>query len=791
MATATISLNPPTRNPGGTLYRYLAREMVFPTIFTLAGLTLVVLTKDLLGFSDLVINRGFGAGVVASIAFYKTVPLASQMLPFATLVGSLVGLGRLGADRELLVLEACGLSGQRLLPPVLLFALVVTGIGLTLSLVGAPWANRARDAAFAEIARQNPTATVRAGVVQRFGDWRLEAREVSSRGDRMRSVLLLVPEVGETIFAEKGLLITSEGKTEIELENGVVLLDPSDKPRQLRFEKLRTQLPIGDDPLLAEQSDALGGAHLAQLTALARGPREPGSESQQAALELHRRFSLPLATLIFGFLVVPLFLSRAHFSRAGGGILGVAVIVFYYGLVQAGNGLIQAQVLIAEWGVWLPNLLLLVVALLLALRLSRMSAFGRHSDRPLSFGLRFSPLYRGLQHRLGSWLRRTRKVDPAESRASRGSIYGHRWSLQRYIAGRFLQMLLMCFSVLLVAYLLVDVLERLQWFARYNATGGEVVRFYAVRIPLLASRVIPMALLVSTALTVGLLAVQGELMGMRSCGIPAPRALLPVLMLCGLIAPAYFLLNNEVVPRTNAMADYLKTTEIKENQQEWVSLREPGVHARKTLWHRVAHRLYEAERMDPLFGIARHITIYEIAADGLPVVRTDARTARHIGGGVWRLRDPRRLEIGSDALRSVPSPLFAELGEELPAQVDTMHLSLGELANEIREVEASGYDATPYRVDYFVKLAAPIACLVLPALALFFAVGGPPYPNSALTLMLSAAVAVSYVLLTGVGASLGYGGALPPIVAGLAPTGLFAALAAYLGLRLRGFGQSF
>ena len=31
------------------------------------------------------------------------------------------------------------------------------------------------------------------------------------------------------------------------------------------------------------------------------------------------------------------------------------------------------------------------------------------------------------------------------------------------------------------------------------------------------------------------------------------------------------------------------------------------------------------------------------------------------------------------------------------------------LADEIREVEASGYDATPYRVDYFVKLAAPIA----------------------------------------------------------------------------------
>ena len=65
----------------------------------LVGFTVVVLTKDLLGFSELVINRGIGADVVAGIAFYKALPIAAQMFPFATLVGCLVALGRLGADR--------------------------------------------------------------------------------------------------------------------------------------------------------------------------------------------------------------------------------------------------------------------------------------------------------------------------------------------------------------------------------------------------------------------------------------------------------------------------------------------------------------------------------------------------------------------------------------------------------------------------------------------------------------------------------------------------------------------
>ena len=104
--------------------------------------------------------------------------------------------------------------------------------------------------------------------------------------------------------------------------------------------------------------------------------------------------------------------------------------------------------------------------------------------------------------------------------------------------------------------------------AEHEATAGEVLRFYGARIWLLASRAVPMALLVATSLTVSLLAADGELIGMRACGIPAPRALLPVLVLAAMIAPLYFLLNNVVVPRTNALADELKRTEIKDRKFE-------------------------------------------------------------------------------------------------------------------------------------------------------------------------------------------------------------------------------
>ena len=110
------------RRLGRVLHRYFAREMAIPMIFSLVGLTLVVLTQDLLGYTDLVINRGLGVGAVALMAFYQAVALVARTLPFAVLLGGLIALGRLGADRDLLAIEASGVSEQALVWPVMGFA---------------------------------------------------------------------------------------------------------------------------------------------------------------------------------------------------------------------------------------------------------------------------------------------------------------------------------------------------------------------------------------------------------------------------------------------------------------------------------------------------------------------------------------------------------------------------------------------------------------------------------------------------------------------------------------------
>jgi len=338
---------------------------------------------------------------------------------------------------------------------------------------------------------------------------------------------------------------------------------------------------------------------------------------------------------------------------------------------------------------------------------------------------------------------------------------------------------MLSFAILLVAYLLIDIMERLSWFSRYHATGLEVLHFYSARVVLLASRVIPMSLLVATALTVSLLAVEGELIGMRACGIPAPSALLPVLFISAMVVPADAILNNVLVPRANALADELKRSEIKGGYG-----RQQEERRRNAVWYRLGSKILEAERFDPDRGSAWGLSIYEIGEDRLPVTRIDASAARHIGNGWWLLTDPVRIDVSDGRARTMPAPNFANLGEELPAEVDTMHLSVGDLIGLIEEAENDNVDSRSLRVDYHVKLAQPLACIVLPALLLFFAVGGPPFPGPAQTLLLSVVVGIGYILLTGVSRSLGYGGAMPPAIGGWGPVAIFLAVAAFFGLRL-------
>ena len=740
----------------------------------------MLLAQDLVGLSDLIINRGSGASAVIQIIFHTFLPLATLTLPFAFLIGTLLGLGRLKADCEVLVIEAMGISGRTLLWPVSLIAIVMTIFAFLLTLEIAPYAARSRSQLFQQLVQDNPGVILRPGIVHEFGGSKIVVREISARGDQLRGVLLWMEEdgqtnlIGNTIFAEQATLTPQHNASAtLTLLDGVALIPPQQGGGETRFNRFSTTLEgyaIAKD----DSEDRLARASLASLARLAADPGPSPRLALQAHTEFHRRFASPAACLVFGLLAVALVLQNRQLSRATSGIAGLFVTIAYYGLVQLGEGLAQAQILGVGVSAWLPNITIGSFALLLLYQgeLKAKTAW--------SIGRLTRPAFRPVQRlRFQRALLRARGVVAHYFFEPVWRLCARRYLLSRYIARQYLQMLGVAFGLLLVGYFLVDILRRFQQLARYQAESMEVVRFYAARLPLLASRILPMALLLATALTVSLLSAQRELIAVRACGIAASRALAPIFLIAALITPAYFLFNEIVVPQTNALADHLKETQIKDRGAGAQRLE-------KAIWYRAGTHAYQATQLDPTLGKAQDLSIYELGTNGLPVSRTDARSASYVGQGMWELVDPVRVEISEQGLRTTPAEPLTQLGTTpRKKKVDTKSWNVQRLTQEIREAEAAGYQATAYRVDLHAKLALPLTCLLFPAVVLFFAVHGPPFPGPAPTFFASIILGVSYIVLSDVFISLGYGGFLPPSLAGWSVSGLLSILAVGFALRLK------
>jgi lipopolysaccharide export LptBFGC system permease protein LptF len=253
------------------------------------------------------------------------------------------------------------------------------------------------------------------------------------------------------------------------------------------------------------------------------------------------------------------------------------VIVIYYGLLQLGDGLIQASVVSVGWGVWLPNTVVGLLAVVFLWRDNLSLRGGAAANRQQA------PVRQAQGQRL-RFLRVQRHV------------------LRRYVTRSYVQMLSYHLPLLLTGYLLVDILERLEWFARYHADTLKALQFYCLRLPLLTSRIVPMSFLLATTLTVSTLSAHRELIGMRTCGVSVVRALVPILLIAGLVAPAYFLLNEVVAPKTNALAEQFKKKKIKNRIENTGPLSH-------MIWYRAGSHVYQADQLDSQLA-NKEISIY-------------------------------------------------------------------------------------------------------------------------------------------------------------------------------------
>jgi lipopolysaccharide export system permease protein len=346
--------------------------------------------------------------------------------------------------------------------------------------------------------------------------------------------------------------------------------------------------------------------------------------------------------------------------------------------------------------------------------------------------------------------------------------------MDRFIAGQFFGPFTVCLAAFTAAYLLGDMFDRFDDLIRYGGLGLLGLEYFALKLPLIVSQVLPVACLAGVLLGFALLNRSGEVLACQQLGISRLGMAMPVLIVATLISGFDFLISETVVPAATREAKYIYAVELKKHQLK-------AVFANRRIWVRVRDGFISVDSYDQKNSQLAGITHYQLDDSfGL-------KDLQHAAGAKWNGRG--WVESGLNSFQIAQGGAVTKIGAThmqlglTPAdfgllRFDPEEFSLWELDRYIADLRSKGLDPGGYVVDRDLKYAMPLACLIMAALGM--ALSLDPLPrNLSLGRSFGLAIVIGFAYWTALGitSALGRSGLLPAVIAAWIPNFMFAMIA--------------
>ncbi len=779
-----------------TVDRYVIREVVPPFLLALLIFTFILELPPIMDELEHLVAKGVPWQTAGQIILLLTPQALGLTIPMALLVGLLIALGRMSADRESVALLACGVSPYRLLRPVLVLAGVATAATLYVMIEAIPDSNQQYRKIVFDILTKKVESDIRPRVFsQEFPNWVLYPRDEAEPGQAGWKDVLVAntskPEALELFLARRAQMVLDPAKRTVDL----VLTDGTQytagKPGETQIFRFLAHHVIGLDPdTVFPPLDLPRGVTektIAQLEEAIREKQAQGVSTHNEVMAIHAKFSIPAACLVFAVIALALGLTVARDGKLGGFVLGIGVIFAYYITMFMAESLAKGHKIPAEIARWVPNLLLGpfgVAALIWR---------AGHADGRLPFRLRV-PL-----PSLPAWIRRRTGAAPhATPKPATGAAPGRRGVvlviriprlhlplpglIDRYISRIYLRVAGLSFLALLGLFYISTFIDKSERIFKGQATIGMVGQLLLLSTPQFVYYVIPIATLLSALVTFGLLTRTSELTVLKACGVSLYRAAFSVVVLSLAFSGVLFLLEQRVMASANRQVEMLDAKIRGRTPRTMNTLNRQWVVGRNgEIYH---YSLFDPQRLE-LYGL----TLYRLRPDAWALAsQTFVRRAlfrdwQWQGEQGWTqdfmANPPTWRPIARGPLAAIETPDY--FSTEQPT-ADFMTVT--ELRRYVAELSTSGFNVVPPMVELQKKLAFPFVTFVMTLLAVPFGVGTGRH-GALYGIGLGIVIALSYWILISAFVAIGKGGLLPPLLAGWAPNILVVGVAAYLLLRAR------
>lgn len=356
------------------LDRYIASQLIAPFLFGVSAFSCIgVSLGSLLDLLSKVAESEIPFSTAMQILLLKVPEFASYALPISVLLAALITYSRLSNDSELIALRSCGISLYRLVAPVIVLSLLITGVTFLFNELVVPQANfRANLLLYEAIHQQKGNFQAQnilypeyEEIIQPDGteDQELKRLFYAHRfeGNRLRGLTVLdesEPGVKQLITCESALWNSEQNSWDF--FNGIIYFYSPDASQShvLRFAEKRLKLPkLGlisaterNDPYEMNITQAL---HYQELLKFSSNQ----AKFKMFQVRIQQKIAFPFICLIFGLLGAALGTRPQDNSRSTSFGICVLVTFGYYLLIFMLGGLGIAGLISPIMAAWLPNLL--------------------------------------------------------------------------------------------------------------------------------------------------------------------------------------------------------------------------------------------------------------------------------------------------------------------------------------------------------------------------------------------------------------------------------------------------
>jgi lipopolysaccharide export system permease protein len=391
---------------GPTLRRYFLREVAVPFFFGIGVFTFILLIARMLKLVELVVNRGVSLLEIGKLFAYILPTFLEVTVPMALLLAVLLAVGRLSADSEIIALRTSGISLYQMMLPILLFTVAIYVLNMFLAVYARPWGNSHLKASLYEIAKTRASAGLRERVFNDdFSGLVLYVEHIQPPGDQLEGVLIADsrdPNQRNTVLAKRGFIVSSEETHTVTLrllDGNIHTFMPGEKSYH------KTDFTVYDVTLnlaaalakFSQREKEPQEMSIPELRAAIAGRLAAGKTASGELVELHRKFSVPFACLVFGLIGVPLGIRPARAVRSRGFSVSLVVIFLYYLLLTTGETMAQKGGVPPVLALWMPNVIFLFFGAVLFVFAAR--------ERPLAIRTR-------IEHRLSALRLRSQPAAP-------------------------------------------------------------------------------------------------------------------------------------------------------------------------------------------------------------------------------------------------------------------------------------------------------------------------------------------------------------------------------------------